>query len=164
MRLLLDTMLGKLTTYLRMCGYDAAYTLDRGVEADDEVLAIAVDEDRELLTRDAQLAARAPESLLLRKRDVTEQLRELAAAGFDLSLPDEPIRCSACNGLVDRVPTDHDRPVHVPDEGPLWRCRDCGQYFWIGSHWADVRRRLRRVREESGFSEQETAGDGEEEI
>ena len=36
-RLLLDAMLGKLATYLRMCGHDAAYALDRGVEADDAV-------------------------------------------------------------------------------------------------------------------------------
>jgi hypothetical protein len=155
MQLLLDTMLGKLTTYLRMCGYDAAYTLDRGVEADDEVLAIAVEEDRSLLTRDAQLAARAPESLLLRERDVTDQLRELAVAGYDLSLPDEPVRCSACNGLVERVPAGHDRPAHVPDEGALWRCRDCGQYFWIGSHWEDVAARLRRVRDAAGVNEEE---------
>jgi len=39
-RLLLDTMLGKLATYLRMCGYDAAYALDEGVESDDALLAV----------------------------------------------------------------------------------------------------------------------------
>ena len=32
-RLLLDVMLGKLAVYLRMCGYDAAYAGDLGVEA-----------------------------------------------------------------------------------------------------------------------------------
>jgi hypothetical protein len=148
MRLLLDTMLGKLTTYLRMCGYDAAYSLDRGVEADDAVLEIAVEEDRCLLTRDVALAARTPRSLLLRTRDVDDQLRELRGAGFDLTLPDEPTRCSNCNGLVERAPGDEPRPDHAPDEGPLWRCRDCSQYFWKGSHWDDVERRLERVREE----------------
>jgi len=146
MRLLLDTMLGKLTTYLRMCGYDAAYSLERDVEADDAVLELAVAEDRCLLTRDVALAARAPRSLLLGTRDVEDQLRELYEAGFDLSLPDEPTRCSACNGRVDRVPDDADRPEYAPAEGALWRCRDCGQYFWKGSHWADVRERLERVR------------------
>lgn len=34
-RFLLDAMLGTLTTYLRMCGYDAAYALDHEIEADD---------------------------------------------------------------------------------------------------------------------------------
>ncbi|MFB6154978.1 MAG: Mut7-C RNAse domain-containing protein [Haloferacaceae archaeon] len=146
-RLLLDTMLGKLSTYLRMCGYDAAYSLDRGVEADDAVLSLAVDEDRRLLTRDVSLAARAPRSLLLSTRDVEDQLRELRDAGFDLSLPGEPSRCSACNGSLERVPAGEPRPDHAPVEGSLWRCRDCAQYFWKGSHWEDVRRRLERVRD-----------------
>jgi len=35
---LLDTMLGKLATYLRMCGYDTAYALDEEAEADDALL------------------------------------------------------------------------------------------------------------------------------
>ncbi|MFT4921417.1 MAG: hypothetical protein ACI8XM_000614, partial [Haloarculaceae archaeon] len=45
-RLLLDTMLGKLATYLRMCGYDTVYTLDEGIEDDDAVLALATEQDR----------------------------------------------------------------------------------------------------------------------
>lgn len=32
-RLLLDVMLGKLAVYLRVCGYDTAYALGRGLEA-----------------------------------------------------------------------------------------------------------------------------------
>jgi len=58
-RLLVDAMLGKLARYLRMCGYDAAYALDRGLEADEDLLAVARDEGRQLLTRDRQLADRA---------------------------------------------------------------------------------------------------------
>jgi uncharacterized protein with PIN domain len=45
-RLLLDAMLGRLATYLRMCGYDAAYALDEGIEADDAVLDWARRDDR----------------------------------------------------------------------------------------------------------------------
>jgi hypothetical protein len=44
--LLLDVMLGKLATYLRMCGYDAAYAVERGIEADDALLARADAEGR----------------------------------------------------------------------------------------------------------------------
>jgi hypothetical protein len=54
-RLLLDTMLGKLATYLRMCGYDAAHALDEEVESD---------------------------AVLLESRDVADQLGELADAGL----------------------------------------------------------------------------------
>ena len=143
-RLLLDTMLGKLATYLRMCGYDAAYSLDRGVEADDDLLELAAGEDRRLVTRDRDLAARASGGVLLGSRDVLDQLRELRGVGLDLSLPERPSRCGRCNGLVDRTAPDADRPEYVPgDAEPVWRCRECGQCFWKGSHWDDVRERLR---------------------
>ncbi|MFD1690225.1 Mut7-C RNAse domain-containing protein [Halolamina salifodinae] len=153
-------MLGKLATYLRMCGYDAAYALDRGIEDDDAIRALTENEDRTLLTRDAQLAEQADDSLLLTERDIEDQLRELRAAGVDLSLPDKPQRCSACNGEVVSAgevelgelsdgaevdidgDIDADVPEHVPDDAEPYRCRDCGQWFWKGSHWDDVRETL----------------------
>jgi len=54
-----------------------------------------------------------------------------------------------CNGLVDRVARDAARPAYVPDNGPgrHWRCRDCGQWFWKGGHWASVAERLSAIRE-----------------
>lgn len=163
-------MLGTLTRYLRMCGFDAAYALDRDVESDDALLSICRDEGRTLITRDRQLAARAdakrsdradaerpdcaeaerPDRAgdvhLLTERDVLDQLRELDAAGFELSVADPPVRCGRCNGLLERDPAGADRPEYVPDdEQPVWRCRDCGQRFWKGSHWDDVRDRLDRL-------------------
>ncbi|AQL44459.1 hypothetical protein BV210_03750 [Halorientalis sp. IM1011] len=133
-------MLGKLATYLRMCGYDAAYAMDRGLEHDDPILALARAEGRTLLTRDRGLAARTDDSVLLSAREPTEQLRELREAGFRLELPDRPMRCSHCNGVVEAVDGDESTPEYAPAPAGtnVWRCRDCGQYFWKGSHWADV--------------------------
>ncbi|RLM71338.1 hypothetical protein DVK05_01625 [Halorubrum sp. Atlit-8R] len=154
---LLDVMCGKLATYLRLCGYDAAYALDRGVEADDRLLDLAADEGRTLVTRDRDLAARAdaadgsPEAVLLTERDVLDQLREFDAAGFAVELAAEPSRCGSCNGPVERVgaegnPAPVDRPDYVPDDvgtdRPGWRCAECGQWFWKGGHWDDVAARL----------------------
>jgi hypothetical protein len=151
-RVLLDAMVGALATYLRICGYDAAYALDEGVEADDAVLELAVEQDRTLLTRDAALADRAPGSVLLESRAVEGQLRELAAAGFELEPADEPSRCGRCNAPLDRVSAGDSTPEYAPEPGsesgpesegqPIWRCRDCGQCFWRGSHWDDVARTL----------------------
>ncbi|MFB6087255.1 MAG: Mut7-C RNAse domain-containing protein [Haloarculaceae archaeon] len=138
--LLLDVMLGKLSTYLRMCGYDAAYAIDRDVEADDALLELAETEGRTVVTRDEELARRADGSILLVERDVTEQLRELVDAGFELELTDEPTHCSACNGRLERVDRTEPTPEYAPttDEQAVWRCRECGQHFWKGSHWDDV--------------------------
>ncbi|EMA61856.1 Mut7-C RNAse domain-containing protein [Halorubrum kocurii] len=168
-RVLLDAMCGKLATYLRMCGYDAAYALDRGAEADDRILSLAAAEDRTLITRDRQLAARADGAILLTERDVLDQLREVAEAGLPVELAAEPTRCGACNGPVERVGPagaavgPDERPEYVPDDvgsspacdasgddhdadsRPAWRCRDCGRWFWKGSHWASVAERLDAV-------------------
>lgn len=170
MRLLTDAMLGTLTTYLRFAGHDTAYALEEGVEADDAVLDLAEREGRRLLTRDRELAARAPGSYLLTERDVEDQLAELAAQDLDLSVPTEPTRCGACNGRLERVPAGEptpgyaptvsdyaaDRPADGPDDPTdasgssedatggfqVWRCVDCGQHFWKGSHWETMREQL----------------------
>jgi len=146
-RLLVDVMCGRLATYLRMCGYDAAYALDRDAESDEAVLSWAREEDRTVVTRDERLAAAAPAAICLTSRDVRDQLAELRDAGLDLTLPDEPTRCSRCNGDLVRIPGDESVPEYVPDEppGPVWRCVDCGQYYWRGSHWDDVRETLAAV-------------------
>jgi len=150
-RFLLDAMLGTLATYLRICGHDAAYALDRGVEADDALAALARREGRRLVTRDRALARRVEGSLLVEARDATAQVAELRAAGIDVRLdPDaEPSRCGRCNGRLVRA-DDDPRPDYAPDEGPIWRCRDCDRRFWKGSHWDDVRERLRRAGDGDG--------------
>jgi uncharacterized protein with PIN domain len=135
-------MLGSLARMLRMCGHDAAYCLDRGVEADDAIRDLAAREDRVLVTRDRELAERAPESILLESKDVDDQLHEVAAAGVDLT-PAPGERCGACNGELHEVAGETELPEYVPDDAsPVWRCEDCGQYFWEGSHWDDVEKRL----------------------
>jgi hypothetical protein len=138
--LVLDAMLGRLATYLRMCGYDTAYALDRDAEADEDLLALAHTEARRLVTRDESLAAAAPDAVLLTERDIEGQLRELAAAGFDLELTEEPTHCGTCNGRLEVVDRTEPTPDYAPDPGDerVWRCRDCGQHFWKGSHWDDV--------------------------
>jgi uncharacterized protein with PIN domain len=169
-RLLLDAMLGKLATYLRLCGYDAAYVLDdrdgdqrdeqrasdgdderteEGSRAtvdpgDDEIADWARASGRTLLTRDVDLAAQVDGAVLLTSRDVGDQLRELVAAGYELSLADPPARCAACNGRLHAVGSGESTPPYAPDSAATdcWRCRDCEQVFWKGSHWDDVRDRL----------------------
>ncbi|ELY51199.1 DUF5615 family PIN-like protein [Natronolimnohabitans innermongolicus] len=154
MRFLLDVMCGGLVAYLRMCGHDTVYAGDRDLEADDALLACATAEDRTLVTRDVDLAARADESgsILLESLEVDDQLAELSNAGVDLTLADEPRFCGRCNGrleAVDRAASSGavETPEYAPaaDETDVWRCRACGQFFWRGSHWERVERTLSRI-------------------
>jgi uncharacterized protein with PIN domain len=167
-RFLLDAMLGKLATYLRMCGHDAAYVLERDVNeeskseskpesnseteadpSDDAIVAWSERSDRTLLTRDVGLAARVDDAVLLSSRDVRDQLRTLYLAGYELTLEAPPSRCSTCNGDLRPVEADESPPAYAPDpaETDCWRCQECGQVFWKGSHWDDVAATLADVTE-----------------
>jgi len=147
MRLLVDVMCGGIVSYLRMCNHDTVYAADRGLEVDNDLLAVARDESRTLVTRDVELANRADDAILLKARVVEGQLRELAVAGVDLALADEPAFCGRCNGPLEEVDSTVSTPEYAPDPATvtIWRCRDCGQYFWRGSHWDRVAETLSRV-------------------
>lgn len=148
-RLLLDVMLGKLATYLRICGYDAAYAGDREIEADDEIATLAAEEGRRLLTRDVELAQRVDGATLLTEREIDDQLTELRRAGFDLSVADEPSNCGRCNGELVPVSPDSETPAYAPNPSAVgcWRCLSCGQLFWSGSHHERMKDRLEAVAE-----------------
>jgi len=144
-RLVLDVMCGKLATYLRMCGYDAAYALALPIGSDedvpdDELLTYAQDTGRRIVTRDRDLARRAEDAVLLKRRETEDQLGELVAAGFVLSVDEEPSFCGACNGPLTGVSPEEPTPDYAPDPATVdvWRCQSCGQHFWKGSHWDDV--------------------------
>lgn len=147
----LDVMLGSLASILRMAGWDVAYALDRGVEADDEIHRQAAREHRLLITRDQELSERATNGLLLTSRDVDDQIRELREAGFSIEL-DEPTRCAKCNGRLRGVEPGESTAEYAPspDETSVWRCVDCGQHFWKGSHWENVESRLASIEDTSG--------------
>ncbi len=87
---LLDVMLGKLATYLRMCGYDTLYALDIDLEGDDAIPARTQSTDRTLLTRDQELATRTDNAILLKTRNIEDQLAELHDHGIRLELPTQP--------------------------------------------------------------------------
>lgn len=137
-RLLLDVMLGKLVTYLRICGYDTLYAHEEGIEADEAIRKRAQSTGRTVVTRDRELAARTDDAVLLSSRDIEGQLAELSDYGVDIELPAEPERCSVCNGRVDRIDREQ-RPEHAPDAvSDVWQCEACDHYFWKGSHWERI--------------------------
>ncbi|MFI5418451.1 MAG: Mut7-C RNAse domain-containing protein [Candidatus Lutacidiplasmatales archaeon] len=147
-RWLADEMLGRLARYLRFLGGDVRYARD---VSDDEILRLAQDDGRTLLTRDRQLAARTPGSLLIRSHEISEQLLEIRRAFPDLSLSVTFVRCSECNGLLGRWqrPPDGKWPEALPEsfrssEEPVFVCEGCGQFYWEGSHTRRIRSDIAR--------------------
>lgn len=130
-------MLGSLARWLRFFGYDTAFL---GPELDDEeVAARAREEGRWLLTRDRELAAVGPRTLLVRCADVESQLVEVFAR---LGLRPEPeldaSRCGECNGALEPVGRDQVSrtvpPYVLATADRFRRCAGCGRIYWPGTH------------------------------
>ena len=145
MKLLCDHMLGSLARWLRFMGYDTAYpepgpdrTLVERVRA----------EDRILLTRDKELAARVIGAVRIRSDILADQIREVAAA-LPLRLVNPLSRCSLCNEIL--VSASMEDVEDLVPEGvrsrhrTFWRCPSCGRVYWRGTHWDKVVARLNEL-------------------
>jgi uncharacterized protein with PIN domain len=146
-----DRMLGTLTRYLRFMGYDttSANGLPEGDPKEDTVLlAIAKQEHRLLLTKDAELSRRGNASaLLILSDEVMEQVQQL----IDLHLVKRRLamsRCSLCNTELREADTSEIvnteyAPKDWRDLAFLW-CRHCHKLYWNGSHGKQLEQRVER--------------------
>ena len=146
-----DRMLGTLTRYLRFMGYDttSANGLLEGDKKEDTVLlAIARQEHRLLLTKDAELARRGNVSaVLIRSDNVMEQVQQL----IDQHLVRRRLamsRCSLCNTELREANTcEIENATYAPKD---WRdlsffwCRHCEKLYWNGSHGRQLEQRVER--------------------
>jgi uncharacterized protein len=142
-RFVLDTHLGTLARYLRLCGFDTLYRNDY---EDAELARISADERRILLTRDRDVLKRkiVTRGYFVRSDRPRRQLAEVFAR-FDLYGAIAPFRrCACCNGLLEEV--DKESILHRLE--PLTRqhyedfriCTGCGHLYWQGSHFQHLRR------------------------
>lgn len=124
-------MLGKLARWLRITGQDVE--LASKELSDREVKEKSDLENREILTRDKELAKENSNAYFIPK-ELEEQLRFLSQE-FDIELEIKPKRCSKCNGKL--IKTTSGLPEDV-EKG--WKCVECGQRYWKGSHWEKIKK------------------------
>jgi uncharacterized protein with PIN domain len=138
-RLLIDAMLGDLARRLRWLGYDAEYRNDL---PDEEMIRIAREDQRLLVTRDRELAGRrGVRALYLAATDLDEQVRQVVeAVGPAL----HPSRCTVCNGELVSIPPEEAAALVPPyvaqTQTEFMRCKRCGRVYWPGSHWPGLQR------------------------
>jgi len=148
MKFIADAMLGRLAKWLRILGFDVLYYSDID---DREVVRIAREQERTILTRDTQLSNRKglPGVIFIEKDDVLDQLRQITPL-LDFRQAAFSGRCVVCNGLLDKVPQKEEVRDLVPEYIYLnfprfMRCRGCGKVYWEGSHHRDIRDRVKGV-------------------
>ena len=142
-----DSMLGKLTRWLRLLGYDTEYFPNT---SDKELLKVGMASERILLTSDRQLFRSAvgkaiEAALIVVADDHALRLAKLAKRfhlRLDVNL--ESCRCPECNWQLKA--TDKREIVREVPQSSLrmfqqfWKCTNpqCVKVYWRGSHWANI--------------------------
>lgn len=147
-RFVADVMLGSLSRWLRLFGFDTLYRNDF---TDRELIKISLQEDRILLTRDNALSKSRllKKVLLIQSENVKDQIREVISSipiSFDL-LSLKP-RCSVCNGETERI-LKEELKGEIPDYVAFSNenfviCKSCGKIYWQGTH----KKRIDKTKEE----------------
>ncbi len=142
-------MLGKLSRYLLICGYDCEY---RKSFADRELVDFARSQQRIILSRDRklclELAADLP-ATLIHSTELREQLKRLKEE-HELKFLRARLfkRCLKCNRKITPISKKAVRD-EVPAETYNWIddyycCPDCDSVYWHGSHFKAIKNRLIR--------------------
>jgi uncharacterized protein len=139
-----DVMVGKLARWLRILGVDVLYS---NTYEDDEIVRIAREENRIVLTRDTGLAARrgSVRFLLVESDDYRQQVEQVIR---EFGLKDFQVftRCLECNVLLETVDKESvfDRvpPYVYLTQERFALCPSCNRVFWHGTHADQMLKRL----------------------
>jgi len=152
---IVDSMLGKLATWLRLTGNDAMFSTK---VHDDEFLQIAVDTGRVLLTSDEELYHRAvnagAETMLVRG-SVDEEVASVFLKYEIEPFADASIsRCTKCNGSLEYIGEEEKEKIKplVMEKSydfynEFWYCKYCKSVFFKGGQWINIQKYMERIQE-----------------
>jgi uncharacterized protein with PIN domain len=145
MKFVVDCMLGKLAKWLKILGFDAVFFSK--IE-DDDLLEIATNEDRILLTRDTELFEKSKKvkSLFIESENWRTQVGQVLDY-FDLWKDVKPnSRCIECNVRIKDLPREKAKNLVTPfvfeNADTFALCPDCGRVFWRGTHLKDMETKI----------------------
>ena len=150
-----DQMLGRLTRWLRILGYDTEYP---ETTPDSDLIARAVETERIILTRDRTVSVnKHAEAIFIRSDRLEEQLAQLSSE-LSLKLDADLVenedgslrnRCGLCNGILLPLPRE-DAENNVPEgvfanQQKFWQCSTCKKIYWEGTHWDQIKERIAKI-------------------
>lgn len=151
-KFIVDHNAGKLVKLLRLTGFDSLFFDGRD---DADMLAIALAENRVVLTRDTQIMKRGVvtggrvKALLIEEDKAELQIRQVIE-GLDLNGQLEPFTlCLECNRALEertkeevkeRVP-----PYVFKTQNQYMECPECHRIYWRGTHWQSMVKKLEQL-------------------
>jgi uncharacterized protein with PIN domain len=148
-KFIIDRNVGKLARWLRLMGYDTRF-FDGG--DDSELVAIARNEGRVILSRDTQIMKRRLitsgriKAVLILSDQPREQIRQvIATLGLDSRFRPFTI-CLECNRpLVERNKDEVKElvpPYVFKTQEQFMQCPNCRRIYWRGTHWRAMTKKL----------------------
>ncbi|MEJ2248886.1 MAG: Mut7-C RNAse domain-containing protein [Candidatus Lokiarchaeota archaeon] len=160
-KFLVDAMLGKLTRFLRIFGYDTIYANDLEIIynikpiPDEMLLEYAKENKRIIITRDYPFYKKIQDqSVYLEGRGITNYLKQLKQKlDLNYEFQIKKARCSICNSEIKRIPRSkakkYIKPKILDYVDEFYQCKnpDCQKIFWKGSHIEDIMKKLKEIKE-----------------
>ena len=150
LKFIADVNVGKLAKWLRMLGFDTLYNS----RYDDlEIIRIALDEDRYILTRDTGIAQRksAKKCILITSDETIQQLRQVVKES-KIKICEENAfsRCIICNNVLQPIQKEtvfgKVPPYIYKIHNKFAFCCNCQKYFWQGSHLDGMKSIISRLK------------------
>ena len=151
MKFFADNNVGKLAKWLRMMGYDTQF-FNSG--DDSSMIAIALAEDRVILTRDTQIMRRRVvtsgqlKAILIQSDEPEQQMRQVIDS-LNLDCQFKPFTiCLECNQLL--VPRTREQvkdlvpPYVFQTQVQYVECPTCHRIYWRGTHWQAMTGKLNK--------------------
>ncbi len=147
-------MLGNVAKKLRLLGYDSKYLSDID---DDKLIVIAKEEGRIIISKDEDLVRKSKkleiDSIFITENNEIEQFCKIISHA-DMSLAQingDVARCTLCNSTsecVDKSSIKGKIPNNVYETNErFWRCNNCGQIYWEGTHIKNLQKFVDRLNE-----------------
>ena len=151
MKFIVDHNVGKLAKWLRIMGYDARFFEG---SSDSQMIAIALAENRVILTRDTQIMRRRLvtrgqlKAILIQSDEPERQIRQVIDI-LKLDCQFQPFSiCLECNQpLVERSREqvkDLVPPYVFQTKSQYMECLACHRIYWRGTHWQAMTKNLKK--------------------
>ncbi|MDD2689778.1 MAG: Mut7-C RNAse domain-containing protein [Candidatus Omnitrophica bacterium] len=148
MKFILTKELGRLSKWLRILGFDAAYFKQGNASS---LIIEALRDGRIIITRNQRLPKSGGiQIVLIRQENLKGQLQELLNT-LKISLERQAMfsRCIICNVElkdIDKKEVKLRVPAYVFEtQEHFVICPKCNRIYWPGTHWGNVEKALERI-------------------
>ena len=151
---IVDAMLGNIAKKLRLLGFDTKYYSD--IE-DSNLLEIAKNENRLLVTKDLHLVNRATKmNLKIIQIETSDEIEQLLEINEYLHLKEFVIngntsRCPKCNGILKQTEKQNISEKIPPNvleiNDRFWVCMNCEKIYWEGTHIRNLQKFTAKLNE-----------------